>query len=310
MLRSTAIGAILATALFVADVAFANDYPHLPKHLKSPWSSNPTVERFANARALLKLFDRRSFHPNRVAETGIVPRLFVDRVPHDMHRLTVDEKTSLFIRILLPAVIKVNELVLTVRKRLHDLHDKQSRGSELSVAEKAWLKEIADDYKIAANPEVIETLLKRVDIVPVAMALAQGSDESGWGTSRLAKQANAFFGEHGPAPITGTFVTTASGKVKVASFADVFHAYAGYLHTINTGRAYSEIRRIRSEHRAQGTAMSGLRMINGLKFYSERGTDYIEDLKSIIRHHQLDAFNNAQLAPNEQARLLVYDGTR
>ena len=38
-------------------------------------------------------------------------------------------------------------------------------------------------------------LLRRVDVVPVALALAQSAIESGWGTSRFARNGNAVFGQ-------------------------------------------------------------------------------------------------------------------
>ena len=39
-------------------------------------------------------------------------------------------------------------------------------------------------------------MLLAVDIIPNSIALAQAANESGWGTSRFAKEYNAYFGEY------------------------------------------------------------------------------------------------------------------
>ena len=41
---------------------------------------------------------------------------------------------------------------------------------------------------------LIDELLVRVDSVPLSLVLAQGAEESGWGTSRFAAEGNALFG--------------------------------------------------------------------------------------------------------------------
>jgi len=56
-------------------------------------------------------------------------------------------------------------------------------------------------YKVLAstnerlNSEVFAELLMRVDVIPPSLAMAQAADESGWGTSRFARQGNALFGQ-------------------------------------------------------------------------------------------------------------------
>ena len=62
-----------------------------------------------------------------------------------------------------------------------------------SDKEKSWLRLKLREYKVK-NSDITE-LDKRMDIIPVSIALAQAAKESGWGTSMFALEGNAIFGQ-------------------------------------------------------------------------------------------------------------------
>ena len=45
------------------------------------------------------------------------------------------------------------------------------------------------------GPKMIAKLLRRVDIIPPSLAIAQSITESGWGTSRFAQKGRALYGQ-------------------------------------------------------------------------------------------------------------------
>ena len=49
------------------------------------------------------------------------------------------------------------------------------------------------EYKVKKGN--LDELKRRMDIIPVSIALAQAAKESGWGTSRFALEGNAIFGQ-------------------------------------------------------------------------------------------------------------------
>ena len=66
-------------------------------------------------------------------------------------------------------------------------------GERISTENALWLEDMADLYGAqTANPDA---LLCRVDVVPPSLAIAQAAEESGWGTSRFAREGNALFGQ-------------------------------------------------------------------------------------------------------------------
>ena len=56
--------------------------------------------------------------------------------------------------------------------------------------EKSWLRLKLREYKVK-NSDMKE-LAKRMDTIPVSIALAQAAKESGWGTSRFALEVTQF----------------------------------------------------------------------------------------------------------------------
>ena len=123
-----------------------------------------------------------------------VPPYKVDRVPADLGSKDGNERKMLFITALLPVILEVNQRVLADREQLLYLRDKlYSTPQMLTAIERIWLDDLADRYD--TSPDKIDELIRRVDIVPPSMAIAQGGVESGWGTSFAARTGNALYGQ-------------------------------------------------------------------------------------------------------------------
>lgn len=123
-----------------------------------------------------------------------VPRLFVDALPPDFDKLAeADKLKQTFFQMVLPLTLKVNEEILADRHQLLLLQKKISAGRALSDEQQVWLAELADRYDVASGD--VPELLRRVDAISPALALAQSAEESGWGRSRFAVKGNALFGQ-------------------------------------------------------------------------------------------------------------------
>ena len=117
-----------------------------------------------------------------------VPPIKVDRVPADLGNKDGHERKQLFITAILPVVLEVNHRVMSDREQLLALRDKLAIDPyATSPIDRIWLEDLADRYE--TTPDRIDELVRRVDIVPPSMAIAQGGVESGWGTSFAAAPA-------------------------------------------------------------------------------------------------------------------------
>lgn len=228
-----------------------------------------------------------------------VPRVFLRSVPLGVNDVSdPTARKSLFLRTLLPLILKVNEDISKDRNRLLALVREQDRGELMRPADRRWLEFKSGEYGMYTDDP--RQLLSRVDIIPPSLALAQAAEETGWGTSRVARLGNALFGQttwnpqHGVPLPSGNAPDPVVGSIR--AFPSLLHAAHSYAHNLNTHRAYEHFRRERALLRNAGQPLDGLRLSGTLLRYSERGTGYISNLQDLIRSNQLMQFENARLA--------------
>jgi len=207
-----------------------------------------------------------------------------------------------FIYFLLPKIETINHSILKNRSKLESLYSSYRKTSSLSPQNNQWLTSLAKNYGLKnANFNENSTwqlLIKRVDIVPAALVLAQAANESAWGRSRFAKQGNNYFGQWCSKPGCGIIPKRRpqGATYEVRKFNSADGSIASYINNLNSNRTYRKLRQIRALLRAQNKPLSASLLATGLKHYSARGEFYVSSIKGIIRHYQL-----AQLVSNYSA---------
>ena len=197
-------------------------------------------------------------------------------------------KKEVFFRVLAPLILRSNELIMQDRARLQSI----SEGSEVDAA---WLSDLGKRYRVLESaddpvgPDQIKELIKRVDIVPPSLAMAQTAEESGWGTSRFADQGNAMFGQWawGENAIKPEQQRAGKGNYGIAAFDSPQGSVNGYMLNINSHRAYAPLRDKRAAMRAKGQEPTGKALASTLLNYSERGQHYVDTLNSIMSYNKL-----------------------
>jgi Bax protein len=251
-----------------------------------PEAEGDNVTRIAGKAAaeLYRLYLDRGFLLEAAREGAeIVPRLAVERLPRDMGSLdSIELRKAVFIKTLLPLLLLENERVLADRARLIEI---LAAGDAAEAAERDWLTELAGRYDV--EPTQTRELLRRVDAVPVSLAIAQAAIETGWGTSRVAQAGQALFGQ--------MVFRTPDDDGKVRKFEQLEHAVQAYAENLNTHRAYAEFRRAREQARRDGLGLDGHMLAQHLRRYSERGMDYVREVRSLMRVNGLRALDRAKL---------------
>lgn len=193
-----------------------------------------------------------------------------------------------FFSYLSPMVEKENSRLRKQRERLLRVYQNVEENSGISWWDRRWLDTLAEEYDVAMgkSPDAAawKLFLRRVDTVPLELALAQAAIESAWGTSRFAMQGNNFFGEHCESEGCGIIpdARTEGHTWEVEAFASVEESIRSYIHNLNTNNAYSDLRRLRSKMRSSGKIPDGSALATALHSYSERGGDYIQDVQNMI----------------------------
>jgi len=206
--------------------------------------------------------------------------------------LSSSNKKQKFIDLLLPHIDRENQMILADRQWLKALSFKVQSQSALSVNDGKKLRLIGKAYKVSmdskSTKEFIDQLLKRVDIIPASLTLAQAANETGWGTSRFAKEAHNYFGiwtyeaDKGLKPKN----RETDKKHYVRKFDSPAESVTFYMKLLNTHPAYKELRDIRSSLRRENSHISGIQLAQGLEKYSAKGNEYIKLITLLITQNQ------------------------
>ena len=208
-----------------------------------------------------------------------------------------EERKQAFFDYFIPLIESRNETLLEVRADLIEMAD--DAPGELSFFERLRLNGLADEYGVEdfnpQNEDQWQTLIRRVDLVPPSLALAQAANESAWGTSRFARQANNFFGHWCFEPGCGIVPEQRDegARHEVADFTTPAQAVERYMHNLNQHPAYQDLRLKRAALREQGEDISGLDLVTSLENYSERGTAYVSEIAEMIRYNDLVEYDAA-----------------
>ncbi len=239
-----------------------------------------------------------------------IPRITMASVPKSWaDGLTVDRKKSLFFRALLPMVMIANGKISADRSRLLELRQNLSANNPISSGDIAWIQRMSDAYGLKTtgqDPDIktVNMLLKRVDIIPPSLALAQGAVESAYGSSRFAVDGNALFGQwkYGDGLVPGE-QRTALGDYRIAVFDSPLDSIRAYMRNLNTNRAYSTFRQLRDDARRRGERPRGVPLAAGLLAYSEKGQAYVSLIRSLIARNGLSAADGARLRDMSTIRI-------
>jgi uncharacterized FlgJ-related protein len=223
-------------------------------------------------------------------------------------QMPVATKKEFFYRCLLPLVTHANWLVRQRRAWLMERKAGLESGRVLEGQHLENMRLFATTLRVRSSDEaerisestewlsIIDELLYRLDEIPAGLALGQAAYESGWGTSRFAVEGNALFGQwtYGGEGMAPTQQRKELGDHKIATYTWPFDSVRGYFLNLSTHAAYEDFRKIRAELRKNGKPLSSLALADGLVSYSERGQEYVDSLKSLIRSNRFDLADAAQ----------------
>ena len=234
---------------------------------------------------------------------GTVRRLLLASLPHDLPEISVPkERKVVFIKTTLPLILHANELVQKERQRILRLRDIVFFGGFLDQRQETWLRSELERYDLdddgqAIGIQAFDALLKRVDIVPPSLALAQAAEESGWGTSRFAREGNALFGQRVYFGKRGLVPKRRDDgeSHRVRAFDQLLDGVKAYLMNLNSHFAYKDFRKMRAAMRETGQALDSERLAESLVQYSERREAYVDTIQTIIRSNGFKIFDSAWL---------------
>ncbi len=242
------------------------------------------------------LFKEVNYNLKDVRDTKLVKPIDIGLLPNEIKNIeNTKKRKNMFIKIVLPLIVKENNKIRVDRKRLFTILNKNSNTD----IEKKWLEKKYKQYGVRKKD--LSTLKVRMDEIPVSLAIAQAAKETGWGTSRFALKGNALFGQW---TWSGDGLKPKNAEEgqdhKVMRFHSLQLSVRAYLRNLNTHSTYKNLRKARTEFRNQNKPLDSIILSKHLDKYAETGNKYIEVLQKIIQQNNLKDFDEARLLPSSK----------
>ena len=269
---STPIRRFGATILMLLTVTFSGEV--LAKTHTDTTSKKAHVIKTTSSSSKIKVSSKQEYSRNSVKSSSLPDlRKYPSGTP----------RKKAFLRTVMPYITSQNSAINADRNWLVS----KQYESRWSPSERARLKDIAKRYKVSWNGNTRRvpwnSLLERVDIIPGSMVATMAAAESGWGTSKLARNNNNLFGMK----CAKGRCNNAPGKVKgYSQFESVKDSVNAYVVNLNTHPAYSSFRKSRAQLRKADQEVTASTMIHKLKGYSTQGQSYNNYLFAMYQDNQ------------------------
>ncbi|MDC1357185.1 glucosaminidase domain-containing protein [Pseudomonadota bacterium] len=227
-------------------------------------------------------------------------RMYFPHIPKNIDKYSISEKKKVFLTILLPIASRGNELVLEERKSMkvafltNNIYKIEYFAKRYNV--KNYKKLNFGGLTSLQLNLIKKELLLKINKIPISMIIAQAIIESGWGSSRFAKEGNALFGEW-------TWKNNVGIKPKgninanfaVKSFVTLLESVNSYILNLNRHTAYKEMRFFRNVTIKKGKNFTGIDAAAYLENYAEIGLAYVVKVTNMINSNKLYRFENSVL---------------
>ncbi|MBR1544832.1 MAG: glucosaminidase domain-containing protein [Alphaproteobacteria bacterium] len=260
-----------------------------------------TNSHITSYRKMQQLFLDSGYDLEKIRNKEIdVPRIFIKSLPDDFNMIeSPKEKKDLFIKFLLPLILKKNDELKAGREKLLKIKEKLTKNQKLSNTESEFFNYVKQEYKTETGN--IDDILAKLDEISVSMALGQAIQETGWGESRFLIKGNSIFAEwtwggEGMLPRARK-----SGLIhRIKTFPTLYDSVDSYANNLNKTRYYAGFRKMRAKLREQGKPLFGRWLMSSMIHYSTEKDKYILDVKRIVRDNNLDDFNEVKLVKEEK----------
>ncbi len=242
------------------------------------------------------LFNEVKYDLEEVRDTKLVKPIDIGLLPNEIKNIdNTKKRKEMFIKIVLPLIVKENSKIRIDRKRLFTILSKNSNTD----IEKKWLEKKYKQYGVTQND--LLSLKIRMDEIPVSLAIAQAAKETGWGTSRFALKGNALFGQW---TWSGEGLKPKNAEKgeghKVMKFHSLQLSVRAYLRNLNTHSSYKNLRKARTDLRNRNKSLDSIVLSKHLDKYAETGNEYIKVIQKIITQNSLKDFDEARLLPSSK----------
>lgn len=206
------------------------------------------------------------------------PPIFLKTMPYDFDKIeNVNKRNNLFIRILAPIAMKINEDILLEKADVLMVMDKLDKKQKLSENDIKFLEEKAIKYDIFTRIkgddryEILTNHLNmKIDGIPVSILITVAAMETNWGTSEYLKKGNSLYKEKIWYSDKGMEVVedTEDKSYRIKSFDSLYDSMYSFALKVNSNVDYEDFRYLRNEERSRDKYLDGRFLSHNFYFHS------------------------------------------
>lgn len=153
-----------------------------------------------NVAVMKKIFQDYGY-VNVINKEKTIPPLMLEHLPADFDKIKLkDERNQLFIMVLAPLTLKINEELALERQDLILIKEVFDKGKELDSKQKEKVENLAKKYDVFTRMKgrdrfdiLLNALAEKIDQIPPALLIATAAAESNWGTAVEVKKGNSLY---------------------------------------------------------------------------------------------------------------------
>ena len=198
------------------------------------------------------------------------PPIFLENLPKGFSSITDEtERNALFIKIIAPLALKLNQDILKERQVITSLNETFEKENKLSDKDIRLLEQKAEKYDIFSRlkgseryAHLLAELLKRVDIIAPSIMITAAAIDTNWGTARISTEGNSLYKTYlwhtdkGLKPLG----EKEDDSYRLKTYPSLYASMKEFALKINSHRAFHLMRIMRDERRPIEQYPSGLLM--------------------------------------------------
>lgn len=200
-------------------------------------------------------------------DTYKYPEIYLKSFPRDFVSIKDEnERNVLFIKILTPLALRLNNEILQERQDVISIRNKFKENSNISKKDIAVIEEKAKKYDIFSRLKgterfsyLIDELLKRIDKIPPSIIITAAAIDTNWGSSRVVSEGNSLYKiydwhtDKGLKPIG----ETEDDSYRIRVYKDIYSSIKDFALKINSHPVFASMRNMRYEYRGITSVILG-----------------------------------------------------
>jgi len=205
-----------------------------------------------------------------------------------------DQNRQNFVDSLLPVIDQVNAEIMIQRVGIYNLYVDFKSHRNLAPEQLCLVYKYLKLYSCNVPSDTslfvlsnyhFKLLLKKIDIIPAKLALAQAVKESEWGELAFSAKGNNLFGILCLQGNCGMTINQVRGSgYYYKSYPSTIDGVRDYMLLLNSGKAFEGFRDLRVANRLNTDLPDPFDLVQGLDYYSVYGKAYINSLIKIMRN--------------------------